>query len=129
MKIAIPTTDGVLFQHFGKASHFTFVTVEDGKAVNKEVVKAPEHAHGVAPKFVIDHEATVVIAGGMGAVPANMLKEAGVEVHMGAPAMPVDEIIKKYLEGTLEYGVMNVCQCDHNHHHEGESGEGWKIVR
>ena len=119
-KIAIPTTDGMLFPHFGHASQFTFVTIEDGKVTDKEVKDAPEHAHGVAPRFVMDNNATEVIAGGMGAMPVNMLMEAGVEVHIGAPVLPVDEIISMYLEGTLTYSGANPCE---GHHHE-DDGEG-----
>lgn len=122
-KIAIPTTDGKLFQHFGKASQFTFVTIEEGKVINKEIVDAPPHAHGVAPRFVMQHQATEVIAGGIGAMPVNMLTEAGVEVHIGAPTLPIEEIIAKYLDGTLIYDASNVCNHHHHHHDEKEDHE------
>lgn len=118
-KIAIPTTNGNLFPHFGKASQFTFVSIEDKKVVNVETVDAPPHAHGVAPRFVIDHQATEVIAGGIGVTPVNMLTEADVEVHIGAPALPIDDIIAKYLDGTLTYDASNVC----NHHHDEHKEE------
>lgn len=117
-KIAIPTTDGKLFQHFGKASQFTFVTIEDGKVTSKEAVDAPPHAHGVAPRFILSHNVTEVIAGGIGATPVNMLIEAGVEVHIGAPSLPIDEIIAKYIDGCLIFDENNVCA--HHHEHDGE---------
>lgn len=120
-KIAIPTTDGKLFQHFGKASQFTFVSIEEGKVINTETVVAPAHAHGVAPRFVIEHRATEVIAGGIGAMPVNMLTEAGVDVHIGAPALPIEEIIAKYLNGTLTYDAGHLC--NHHHHDEKEGHE------
>lgn len=122
-KIAIPTTDGMLFPHFGHASQFTFVTIDNGKVISKEVHDAPEHAHGVAPRFVMANNATEVIAGGMGAMPINMLTEAGIQVHIGAPALPVDEIIAKYLDGTLSYDGGNACE-GHHHHEEGGHCEG-----
>ena len=118
-KIAIPTADGKLYQHFGKASQFTFVTIEEGKVSSKETVDAPPHAYGVAPRFVLSHNATEVIAGGIGAMPVTMLMEAGVEVHIGAPSLPVDEIIAKYLNGCLTFDENNVC-ADHHHEHGGE---------
>lgn len=123
-KIAIPTTDGMLFQHFGKASQFTFVTIEDGKIINKEAIDAPPHAHGVAPRFVISHEATEVLAGGMGATPLEMLTEAGIEVHIGAPSLPIDGLVSKYLDGSLTYNETNVCNHNHGeegHHHDSDS--------
>ncbi|MCK9156394.1 MAG: DUF134 domain-containing protein [Paludibacteraceae bacterium] len=116
-KIAIPTTDGKLFPHFGKASQFTFVTIEDGKVTNKESVNAPEHAHGVAPRFVMSHNATEVIAGGMGSMPLNMMTEAGLIVHLGAPAIALDDIIAKYLDGTLTYEAATACNCNGHHEH------------
>lgn len=51
-KIGIPTADGKLFPHFGKAPHVTVFDVEDEKILNKEVLTAPEHAHGAMPKFL-----------------------------------------------------------------------------
>lgn len=118
-KIAIPTNNGILFQHFGKASQFTFVTIEDGKVTSKEAVDAPPHAHGVAPRFILSHKATEVIAGGIGASPVNMLMEAGVDVHIGAPSLQIDEIIAKYLDGSLTFDENNVC-AGHNHEHGRE---------
>lgn len=39
---------------------------------------------------------------GLGAV--NMLKTVGIELHAGAPAIAVDDVVKQYLDGTIEYG-------------------------
>lgn len=34
----------------------------------------------------------------------NMLKTVGIELHAGAPAIAVDDVVKQYLDGTIEYG-------------------------
>ena len=43
-KIAIPTNEGQLWPHFGKAPQVTIVTVEDGQVRETVVKQAPEHA-------------------------------------------------------------------------------------
>ena len=103
-KIAIPTNDGNLWPHFGKAPQVTFVTVEDNQVTNKEVLTAPEHAHGAMVRFIQEHGATEVLCGGLGAGAVNMLKTVGIELHAGAPAIAVDDVVKQYLDGTIEYG-------------------------
>lgn len=50
-RIAIPTNEGKLWQHFGKAPQVTIVNVEDGKIVDQKVLQAPEHEHGAMPRF------------------------------------------------------------------------------
>ena len=41
-RIAIPTNEGTLWQHFGKAPQVTIFDVEDGKIVDSKVLQAPE---------------------------------------------------------------------------------------
>ncbi len=48
-RIAIPSSEGTLWQHFGKAPQVTIFDVEDGKIVDSKVLQAPEHEHGAMP--------------------------------------------------------------------------------
>ena len=41
-RIAIPSSEGTLWQHFGKAPQVTIFDVEDGKIVDSKVLQAPE---------------------------------------------------------------------------------------
>lgn len=36
----------------------------------------------------------------MGAV--NLLHQVGIELHAGAPAIDIDEVVKQYLDGTIQ---------------------------
>mgnify|MGYP000882753113 CR=1 FL=1 len=46
MKIAVITDDGkVISKHFGRASYYMVVTVEDGKVVNRELREKLGHNH------------------------------------------------------------------------------------
>ena len=117
-KIAIPTSEGKLWQHFGKAPEVTFVTVENGQVKETVVLKAPEHEHGSMPRFIAAQGSTDVLCGGLGQGAVNILNELGIQVHGGAPTIAVDEAVSQYLGGTIVYGDSS---CHHHcdgHHHE-----------
>ncbi len=111
-KIAIPTNEGSLYQHFGKAPQVTIVTIEDGKVKETVVLDAPEHEHGAMPRFIAAQGCTDVLCGGLGGGAVNMLNQLGIEVHAGAPSIPVAELLSQYLGGTIIYG-------DGTCHHDG----------
>lgn len=119
-KIGIPTADGKLFPHFGKAPHVTVFDVEDEKILNKEVLTAPEHAHGAMPKFLQGLGVTDVICGGLGAGAIQLLEQMAIRIHGGAPADDVDAVVDAYLKGTLVLGDRTChhdgCGGDHHHH-------------
>lgn len=119
-KIGIPTADGKLFPHFGKAPHVTVFDVEDEKILNKEVLTAPEHAHGAMPKFLQGLGVTDVICGGLGAGAIQLLEQMAIRIHGGAPADDVDAVVDAYLKGMLVLGDRTChhdgCGGDHHHH-------------
>lgn len=118
-KIAIPTSEGKLWQHFGKAPEVTFVTVENGQVKETIVLKAPEHEHGAMPKFIAAQGATDVLCGGIGQGAVGMLNQLGIQVHGGAPAIAVDDVLSQYLGGSIVYGDSSCHHhCDHHHEHE-----------
>ncbi len=114
-KIAIPTSDGALWPHFGKAPQVTIVTIEDGKVKESVVLEAPEHEHGAMPRFIAAQGCTDVLCGGLGGGAINMLNQLGIQVHAGAPAIPIQELLSQYLGGTIVYG-------DGTCHHDGCGG-------
>ncbi|MCR4602695.1 MAG: DUF134 domain-containing protein [Prevotella sp.] len=122
-KIAIPTNSGYLWPHFGKAPQVTIVTIEEGKVKESVVLEAPEHEHGAMPKFIAAQGCTDVLCGGLGPGAVNMLNQLGIQVHAGAPAIPIEELLSQYLGGTIVYGDGN---CHHDgcgdHHHDGCGG-------
>ena len=114
-KIAIPSANGVLFPHFGRAPELTIVTVIAGMVTDTEVLKAPEHEHGVLPRFIAAHDCTDVICGGLGAGAVELLNQLGIKIHGGAPELPVAQLMEQYLNGTLVYGD-STCKHDGCHH-------------
>jgi predicted Fe-Mo cluster-binding NifX family protein len=75
MKIAVVTEDGAtISQHFGRAPYYLVVTVEDGKAVAREMRDKLGHAH-----FATEHhgeESHGSHAGGHGFDPAAQSRHA-----------------------------------------------------
>ncbi len=119
-KIAIPTNNGALWPHFGKAPQVTIVTVEDGQVKETIVLDAPDHEHGAMPRFIAAQGCTDVLCGGLGGGAVNMLNQLGIEVHAGAPAIPIEELLSQYLGGTIIYGDGSCHHdgCGGHHHHE-----------
>ncbi len=120
-KIAIPTCEGKLWPHFGKAPQVTIVTVENGQIRESVTLEAPEHEHGAMPRFIAARGCTDVLCGGLGPGAVNMLNQMGIQVHAGAPELPIDELLRQYLGGEIVYGDGS---CHHDgcggHHHDHE---------
>jgi predicted Fe-Mo cluster-binding NifX family protein len=63
--------------------------------------------------------ATDVIAGGMGNQAVNLFNGFGINVFVGAPVRPAEELVRDFLDGKLS---LNANYCDHpdghhDHHH------------
>ncbi len=110
MKIAIPLTDGKLSAHFGHCQVFAIYTIENNNIVKEETVDPPAHEPGSHPAFLRELGCSVVIAGGMGSRAQELMCGNGIEVVVGAPQLPLKELISMYLQGKLESGENG---CDH----------------
>ena len=133
MKIAISTDGGKVCAHFGRASEFTFITIENDKVIDKVVLPNPGHTVGSIPRFVNEQGANCMIAGGMGHRAVDFFKQYNIDVIVGVTG-EIDDVIEKILKGTLEggeslcapgvgkgYGVEKIhteADDDHKHHHE-----------
>ncbi|XPV77324.1 MAG: NifB/NifX family molybdenum-iron cluster-binding protein [Desulfovibrio sp.] len=110
MKIAIPTAQGMLCNHFGHCEIFTIYDVDmDAKTILATEEKTPPpHAPGVIPKWVGEQGVNIVLAGGMGHKAIEIFQQNSVDVVTGAlPASP-EAIITDYLNGCLKTGA-NAC--------------------
>ena len=108
MKFAIPLAEGKLTAHFGHCQEFALVEVEDNKIKNKETRVPPPHEPGVLPKWLHDLGTNVIIAGGMGARALDLFAQNNIKVIVGASAMTPEELVKQYLDKTLQTSA-NVC--------------------
>lgn len=110
MKIAIPTSDGILCAHFGHCQQFAVVDVDlDTKSINNtEMLTPPPHEPGVLPSWLSRMGCNIIIAGGMGGRAIDLFRQNGVEVVIGAPNGKPEDIVRAYLNGELQTGK-NVC--------------------
>lgn len=117
-RIAIPTNEGKLWQHFGKAPQVTIFNVEDGRIIDQQMLQAPEHEHGAMPRFLAEQGCTDVLCGGLGQGAVNLLNQLGIRIHAGAPELPVEQVLAMFLNGTIVYGDPSC-----HHHCEGHRHE------
>lgn len=110
MRIAIPVAQERLSLHFGHCESFALVDAEDGNITTQETVPAPEHQPGLLPKWLGEHGADVIIAGGMGSRAQNLFHEQGIKVVVGAPREEPQKLVADYLAGKLVTGDN---ACDH----------------
>lgn len=127
MKIAAVSEDGVtISQHFGRASFYVVVTVENGKIVSSEkrdkmghnqfsgeTYEESHHAdprgHGFDPAAQDRHarmvtaiaDCEVLLAGGMGAGAYESMQQAKIRPVVTDVAN-IDEAVQAYLAGSLK---------------------------
>jgi predicted Fe-Mo cluster-binding NifX family protein len=118
-KIAISTDSGQVYEHFGRAPEYTFITIEDNKITKKETLPNPGHSVGSVPKFVHDHNAIYMITGGMGPRAIQFFEQYGIEVIMGVSGY-IEEVVEKFLNGKLAKGISS---CTHG------GGKGFGIEK
>lgn len=121
MKIAVPTRDGRIDDHFGHCAYYTIYTVEGKQIQSKETLPSPEGC-GCKSNIAYDLQAmgvTVMLAGNMGNGALNKLQGCGITVVRGCSGT-VDEVLNAYLYGFIvDSGV--ACnahgehECGHNH--------------
>ena len=86
MKIAVPTRDGQIDDHYGHCDHFTVFTIDENKKITAEqTVESPQ---GCGCKSNIAQElsaqdVTVMLSGNMGQGAVDKLTQAGIQVVRG----------------------------------------------
>jgi ATP-binding protein involved in chromosome partitioning len=110
MRIALPTAEGKLALHFGHCAQFALIDcdLENQKVIQRELIDAPPHQPGLLPTWLAERDVNLIIAGGMGQRAHDLFTEKNIDVVIGAPAAPIEQIVTSYLQGTLQTGE-NVC--------------------
>lgn len=103
MKIALPSRNNNIDDHFGHCEYFTVFTVDNKEIVEKQIVDSPV---GCGCKSNIastlsEMGVTVMLAGNMGNGAVNVLKNAGIEVIRGCSGN-IEETARKYLAGSIK---------------------------
>ena len=85
MKIAIPTRDGRIDDHFGHCDHYTIYTIENKTVISREELPSPQGC-GCKSGIAADLQrlgVTVMLAGNMGEGAKNKLEAHGIAVVRG----------------------------------------------
>lgn len=114
MKIAIPTQNQQVWQHFGRSPEFTIFTIEENQVVKKEILAANGAGHTDLILLLKRNFVNVLICGGLGSCAVECAQANHIEVLSGTSGK-AEDVLQQYLNGTLNAG--NTATCDHHHDH------------
>jgi len=120
MKIAVPFSNGEVFQHFGHTESFKLYEIEANQVVSSEIIDTNGSGHEALAGFLAGLSVSVLLCGGIGGGAQAALSEAGIEICSGAVG-DADEAVNAYLKGELVSAGVN---CDHHHEHGDEESCG-----
>lgn len=103
LKIAIPTQDNKVDDHFGHCDHYTVYTINEDKNIeSKERLESPQGCGCKSNIASVMQEMgiTVMLAGNMGMGAFNKLTEHGISVIRGCKGN-IEEVLNGYLNGSI----------------------------
>lgn len=118
-KIAIPTRNNVIDDHFGHCEYYTIFTVnDDKKIIDTEIYEAPKGCGCKSNVSVVLKEkgVDVLLAGNMGRGAVNVIQQQQIQVFRGCTG-DVTKVAETYLRGfIIDSGLL----CNH-HDDDGHS--------
>ncbi|MGM9774015.1 MAG: NifB/NifX family molybdenum-iron cluster-binding protein [Candidatus Egerieousia sp.] len=118
MKIAIPTRDSMVDNHFGHCEHYTILTIsDDKKIIGNETLPSPQGCGCKSNIASVLEEmgVKVMLAGSMGQGALNVLTSHNIEVIRGCSGNVMD-VAADYLNGKLQDSGFSCLA--HGEHHE-----------
>ena len=112
MKIAVPTRDGHIDDHFGHCAYYTIFDVEEGKIVATSRLDSPEGC-GCKSNIAAEMEEIgieVMLAGNMGEGAKNKLESHNIKVIRGCRG-DIEMVVRAYLIGLIKDSGEG---CDHH---------------
>ena len=103
MKIALPTRQNRIDDHFGHCEAFTIFTIDEKKEiVSKVMLPSPEGCgcKSNIAQTLSEMDVSIMLAGNMGDGAVRVLDFSGIEVIRGCSG-DVDAVVAKWLNGTL----------------------------
>jgi predicted Fe-Mo cluster-binding NifX family protein len=117
MKVAVPTRNGVVDEHFGHCDTFTVFSVGSGSAIeNAEIVPSAQGCgcHSNIAATLKEKGVDVMLAGNMGDGALNMLAGHGIQVFRGCSG-DARQLVENFLNGKVEDSGQ---ECHHHHGHD-----------
>ncbi|WP_027189291.1 NifB/NifX family molybdenum-iron cluster-binding protein [Paucidesulfovibrio longus] len=112
MKIAVPTRDGIVDEHFGHCDHYTIYEVVDGKLGAGARLESPQGCGCKSNIASVLKEMGVhtMLAGNIGQGAVNVLSQSGINVVRGCNGK-VEEVAEAFLAGKIKDQPII---CDHH---------------
>lgn len=120
MKIAVPTRNNVVDDHFGHCAYYTIFTVnEEKQIVNTERQDSPEGCGCKSDIASVLEKMGVVLmlAGNMGEGAKQVLETHHIQVVRGCSG-PVEEVINNWLQGKIKDSGEGCAHHDCPDHHD-----------
>jgi predicted Fe-Mo cluster-binding NifX family protein len=104
MKIALPSRQNLIDDHFGHCEYFTVFTIDNNKKeiVSQETIASPEGCgcKSNIAQTLSEMGVTFLLAGNMGEGAVNVLNNSGIEVLRGCSG-DVKEVALNWINGFL----------------------------
>ncbi len=117
MKIALPSRNNLIDDHFGHCEYFTVFTIDSNAKtiIAQEVVESPAGCgcKSNIAQILSELGVKIMLAGNMGQGAINALNRSGIEVLRGC-AGEVKEVALKWLAGSLKDSG-ELCRSHHGH--------------
>ncbi len=106
-KIALPVIDDSLSSDFRSFPYFKLFYEKNGKIIKEELIPAPPNQYGIYPYLLAKMEVTDIIANNIGLRAIKTFMKHKINVFCGVQIKDVKEVIKEFINGTLETNEIN----------------------
>lgn len=102
MKIAVPTREGKIDDHFGHCESYTIFSIEEKNIVSKESLPSPQGCGCKSNIATVLKEmgVSVMLAGNMGNGALNVLSSNGIKVYRGCSG-EIGSVVEQFLNGQI----------------------------
>jgi predicted Fe-Mo cluster-binding NifX family protein len=118
MKIALPSCQNRIDEHFGHCESFTIFTIDESKKITSRETFVPPAGcgcnSGIAPTLA-QMGVKLMLAGNMGPGAVNVLTDHGIQVVRGCSG-DVEGVVESWLSGGLSDSGLTCCQHEHGCH-------------
>lgn len=120
MKIALPSYQNQVDEHFGHCEYFTVFTIDDQKRIlSEEKISSPAGCgcKSDIASILAQMGVKYMLAGNMGQGAVNVLGNNGIRVLRGCSGN-VKEVVEKWLAGNLHDSGLSCAQHEHGCHND-----------
>jgi predicted Fe-Mo cluster-binding NifX family protein len=103
LTVAVPVLGEQVSPHFGHPECFAFFSVDLTalEILGERRRVPPPHEPGRLPVWLAEQGAEMVLAGGIGQRAVKLLRDRGIDVVSGVPALSPSEAVRQWLAGAI----------------------------